>query len=71
VAAIDDVEAKEVAIARDGSGDAVRLIRAEAVACLPVLDDDGKLAGIVSLGNLPLARDPRSAQGDLSAAPNI
>ena len=56
----------------DGIGDAVRLIRAKAVRRLPVLDDDGKLVGIVSLGDLALARDPKSALGDISAAtPNI
>ena len=53
----------------DGIGDAVRLIRAKAVRRLPVLDDDGKLVGIVSLGDLALARDPKSALGDISAAP--
>jgi CBS domain-containing protein len=56
----------------DGISDAVRLIRAKAVRRLPVLDDDGKLVGIVSLGDLALARDPRSALGDISAAtPNV
>ena len=56
----------------DGIGDAVRLIRAKALRRLPVLDDDGKLVGIVSLGDLALARDPKSALGDISAAtPNI
>jgi CBS domain-containing protein len=58
--------------ASDGIGDAVRLIRAKAVRRLPVVDDDGKLVGIVSLGDLALARDPKSALGDISAAtPNI
>ncbi|MDP2706986.1 MAG: CBS domain-containing protein [Burkholderiales bacterium] len=52
----------------DSIGDAVRLIRAKAVRRLPVLDDDGKLVGIVSLGDLALARDPKSALGDISAA---
>ena len=56
----------------DGIGDAVRRIRAKAVRRLPVLDDDGKLVGIVSLGDLALARDPKSTLGDISAAtPNI
>lgn len=56
----------------DGISDAVRLIRAKAVRRLPVLDDDGKLVGIVSLGDLALARDPKSTLGDISAAtPNI
>ncbi len=53
----------------DGIGDAVRLIRAKALRRLPVLDDEGKLVGIVSLGDLALARDPKSALGDISAAP--
>ncbi len=52
----------------DGIGDAVRLVRAKAVRRLPVVDDDGKLVGIVSLGDLALARDPKSALGDISAA---
>jgi CBS domain-containing protein len=52
----------------DGISDAVRLIRAKAVRRLPVVDDDGKLVGIVSLGDLALARDPKSALGDISAA---
>lgn len=57
---------------RDGIADAVRLVREKAVRRLPVLDDDGKLVGIVSLGDLALARDPKSALGDISAAtPNI
>jgi len=57
---------------RDRISDAVRLIRAKAVRRLPVVDDDGKLVGIVSLGDLALARDPKSALGDISAAtPNI
>ena len=56
----------------DGISDAVRLIRAKAVRRLPVLDDDGKLVGIVSLGDLALARDPKSTLGNISAAtPNI
>jgi len=56
----------------DSIGDAVRLIRAKAVRRLPVLGDDGKLVGIVSLGDLALARDPKSTLGDISAAtPNI
>jgi CBS domain-containing protein len=56
----------------DGISDAVRLIRAKAVRRLPVLDDDGKLVGIVSLGDLALARDPKSTLGDISAAtPNV
>lgn len=56
----------------DGIGNAVRLVRAKAVRRLPVLDDDGRLVGILSLGDLALARDPKSALGDISAAtPNI
>jgi len=52
----------------DGIGDAVRLVREKAVRRLPVLDNDDKLVGIVSLGDLALARDPKSALGDISAA---
>lgn len=48
--------------------DAIRLMRDENIRRLPVLDG-GKAVGIVSLGDLAIARDPDSALGDISAAP--
>ena len=48
--------------------DAIRLMREKAIRRIPVVDD-GQPIGIVSLGDLALARDRNSALGDISAAP--
>jgi CBS domain-containing protein len=48
--------------------DAVRLMREKSIRRLPVLDD-GKVVGIISLGDLAVKRDPRSVLGRISAAP--
>lgn len=49
---------------------AVQLMRDHAVRRLPVVQD-GKPVGVVSLGDLALTQDPRSALADISAvAPN-
>jgi CBS domain-containing protein len=50
-------------------GDAVRLIREKAIRRLPVVEEDGEVVGIVSLGDIAVARDRKSALGDISAAP--
>ena len=42
-------------------GDAVRLIREKAIRRLPVVEDEGTVVGIVSLGDLASARDRKSA----------
>jgi len=47
--------------------EAVTLMRQEAVRRLPVVED-GKLLGIVSLGDLAVERDPNSALAEISAA---
>lgn len=47
---------------------AVRLMREKAIRRLPVAER-GEVVGIVSLGDLALERDPRSALADISAAP--
>ncbi|MBV8847385.1 MAG: CBS domain-containing protein [Bryobacterales bacterium] len=52
---------------RDTS-DAVKLMRQRAVRRLPVVDE-GKVLGIVSLGDLAVSIDRTSALGDISAAP--
>ena len=45
--------------------------REKAIRRLPVVEDDGVVVGIVSLGDLAAARDRKSALGDIStAAPN-
>jgi len=53
----------------DSVGSAVRLMRERALRRLPVVDERGTVVGIVSLGDLAVERDPRSALADISAAP--
>jgi CBS domain-containing protein len=48
--------------------EAVRLMREEAIRRLPVIEE-GKLVGIVTLGDLAVDRDPTSALAEISAAP--
>ena len=48
--------------------DAVRLIRDRAIRRLPVVEEDGEVLGIVSIGDLAVARDRGSALADVSAA---
>jgi CBS domain-containing protein len=48
--------------------EAVRLMRTHAIRRLPVVDG-GQAVGIVSLGDLAVERDPRSALGEISGAP--
>lgn len=49
-------------------GDAVRVMTDKAIRRLPVVED-GRLVGIVSLGDLAVAQDPKSGLADISAAP--
>ena len=49
-------------------GDAVRLIREKAIRRLPVVEE-GEVVGIVSMGDIAVARDRKSALGEVSAAP--
>jgi CBS domain-containing protein len=53
----------------DSVGSAVRLMRERALRRLPVVDERGTVVGIVSLGDLAVERDRRSALADISAAP--
>ncbi|WP_017537497.1 MULTISPECIES: CBS domain-containing protein [Nocardiopsis] len=48
-------------------GEAVRLMREHSVRRLPVVEE-GRPLGVVSLGDLAVERDPRSALADISAA---
>lgn len=52
----------------DSVDDAVELMRANALRRLPVCDN-GQAVGIVSLGDLAVERDPRSALASISAMP--
>lgn len=47
---------------------AIKVMREQAIRRLPVVQD-GKAVGIVSLGDLAVERDRKSALGDISAAP--
>jgi len=49
--------------------DVVRLIRQKAIRRLPVVEEDGEVVGIVSIGDIAVARDRESALADVSAAP--
>jgi CBS domain-containing protein len=52
----------------DSLDDAVEALRGANVRRLPVVDD-GRVVGIVSIGDLAEARDEKSALADISAAP--
>jgi CBS domain-containing protein len=49
--------------------EAVSLMRDRAVRRLPVIGQDGKVQGMVSIGDLAMSEDPTSALADISAAP--
>ena len=48
---------------------AVALMREHALRRLPVVEQ-GRLVGVISLGDLAIERDPHSALADISAAPS-
>ena len=50
-------------------GEAVRLMRDKAIRRLPVVDEHGEVVGIVSLGDVAVERDRRTALADISASP--
>jgi CBS domain-containing protein len=52
----------------DSVDDAVRLMASKAIRRVPVIED-GKAVGIVSLGDLAIARDRHSALRGISGAP--
>lgn len=56
-------------LAADDTDVAVRTMREKAIRRLPVVEDDGRLVGVVSLGDLAIEVDRRSALADISAAP--
>jgi CBS domain-containing protein len=49
--------------------EAVEVIRQHALRRLPVVDDEGRLAGVATIGDFAVANDPTSALADVSAAP--
>jgi CBS domain-containing protein len=54
----------------DGIGDAEKVMRDRAIRRLPVVEG-GRPVGIVSLGDLAVAKNPESTLGGISAAPPI
>jgi CBS domain-containing protein len=52
----------------DSTGQAVRVMRERAIRRLPI-EEDGRVVGIVTLGDVAVDADPRSALADISAAP--
>jgi CBS domain-containing protein len=67
---IGDICSREItSVSPDASvSQAVRIIREKAIRRLPV-EEDGKVVGILTMGDIALARDRRSALADVSAAP--
>lgn len=53
----------------DAVAQAVAQMRDKAIRRVPVVDDDGRPVGIVSIGDLAVERDSDSALADISAAP--
>lgn len=53
---------------RDSVDQAVQLMRNKAIRRIPVVEDGGRVVGIVSLGDLAQNRDPQSVLGGISAA---
>jgi len=68
---VGDICSREITmvVPTDSVGQAVRLMREKALRRLPVVEETGQVVGIVSLGDVALERDRRSALADISAAP--
>ena len=67
---IGDVCSRELTtVAPDGSvGQALRLMREKAIRRLPVVEAD-EVVGILTIGDIAVERDSRTALADISAAP--
>ncbi len=67
---VEDVCSDEVSAIGSAQpvAEAVAMMRDRAIRRLPVVDD-GRLVGVVSLGDLAMERDPKSALADISEAP--
>lgn len=67
---LGEICSPDIVALEPGSGldDAMRLMRSNAIRRILVLED-GRAVGIVSLGDLAVARDRESLLGSLSAAP--
>ncbi len=69
-ATLADVASEQLACITPGQSvaDAARLMRELNVRRLPVVDEEDRLIGIVSLGDLAVEADPDSTLADISAA---
>jgi len=67
---VGDVCSRELTtVTPEGSvGEAVRLMREKAIRRLPVVEADG-VVGILTIGDIAVERDSRTALADISAAP--
>jgi CBS domain-containing protein len=67
---VGDVASRDVTTLTPDSSveDAIRIVREQHVRRIPVVQD-GRPAGIVSIGDLAIERDTDSALADISAAP--
>jgi CBS domain-containing protein len=68
--AVGDICSTEIQVvaAVESPQRAAEIMRQNALRRLPVIDD-GRLVGIVSIGDLAVAEDPSSPLADISAAP--
>lgn len=68
--AVEECYSSELLVveADDQLGDVVAVVRDRAIRRLPVTED-GRLVGVISLGDLARHKDPESALADISAAP--
>jgi CBS domain-containing protein len=68
---VGDVASRDVATLTPDSSveDAIKIVREQHVRRIPVIQD-GRPAGIVSIGDLAIERDTDSALADISAAPS-
>jgi CBS domain-containing protein len=48
---------------------AIQVMRGKAIRRLPVVEEGGRIVGILTIGDLAVERDRRSALGEISAAP--
>ena len=68
---VGDVATRDVKTLTPDSSveDAIRIVREQNVRRIPVVDDSGNPAGIVSIGDLAVERDTDSALADISSEP--
>ncbi len=68
---LGDVASRDLVMIQEeaSSHDAAQLMREQAIRRLLVCDNDRRLVGVLSLGDLAVRMDPDSALGQISSAP--